>query len=321
MAHDTQDTVLEVVNLKKYFQFGRRAVLKAVDDVTFSVKKGEVFGLVGESGCGKTTAGRTIVGLYSPTGGKILYKGEDTSTLKGAELKKFKRRVQMIFQDPYASLDPRMTVGDIIGEALDIHNLARGKERLARIHELLSVVGLSAEHANRFPHEFSGGQRQRIGIARALAVDPEFIVADEPISALDVSIQAQVVNLLSRLREQRGLTYIFIAHDLAMVKHLSDNVGVMYLGRLVELAPSAELYKSPLHPYTEGLLSAIPIPDPRLERERKRIVLQGEVPSPVNPPKGCRFQTRCTHAKPVCREEDPELKQVAPGHFTACHLY
>lgn len=321
MSHDTQDTVLEVINLKKYFQFGRRAVLKAVDDVTFSVRKGEVFGLVGESGCGKTTAGRTIVGLYSPTGGKILYKGEDTSTLKGAELKRFKRRVQMIFQDPYASLDPRMTVGDIIGEALDIHSLARGKERLARIHELLSIVGLSAEHANRFPHEFSGGQRQRIGIARALAVDPEFIVADEPISALDVSIQAQVVNLLSRLREQRGLTYIFIAHDLAMVKHLSDNVGVMYLGRLVELAPSTELYKNPLHPYTEGLLSAIPIPDPRLERERKRIVLQGEVPSPVNPPKGCRFQTRCRHVKPVCREEDPKLKQVAPGHFTACHLY
>ena len=321
MSHDTQDTVLEVINLKKYFQFGRRAVLKAVDDVTFSVRKGEVFGLVGESGCGKTTAGRTIVGLYSPTGGKILYKGEDTSTLKGAELKRFKRRVQMIFQDPYASLDPRMTVGDIIGEALDIHSLARGKERLARIHELLSIVGLSAEHANRFPHEFSGGQRQRIGIARALAVDPEFIVADEPISALDVSIQAQVVNLLSRLREQRGLTYVFIAHDLAMVKHLSDNVGVMYLGRLVELAPSTELYKNPLHPYTEGLLSAIPIPDPRLERERKRIVLQGEVPSPVNPPKGCRFQTRCRHVKPVCREEDPKLKQVAPGHFTACHLY
>jgi len=321
MSHDTQDTVLEVINLKKYFQFGRRAVLKAVDDVTFSVRKGEVFGLVGESGCGKTTAGRTIVGLYSPTGGKILYKGEDTSTLKGAELKRFKRRVQMIFQDPYASLDPRMTVGDIIGEALDIHSLARGKERLARIHELLSIVGLSAEHANRFPHEFSGGQRQRIGIARALAVDPEFIVADEPISALDVSIQAQVVNLLSRLREQRGLTYVCIAHDLAMVKHLSDNVGVMYLGRLVELAPSTELYKNPLHPYTEGLLSAIPIPDPRLERERKRIVLQGEVPSPVNPPKGCRFQTRCRHVKPVCREEDPKLKQVAPGHFTACHLY
>lgn len=321
MVHDMQDTVLEVVNLKKYFQFGRRAVLKAVDDVTFSVKRGEVFGLVGESGCGKTTVGRTIVGLYNPTGGKVLYKGEDTSRLKGAEVKKFKRRVQMIFQDPYASLDPRMTVGDIIGEALDIHRLARGKERLARIHELLNVVGLSAEHANRFPHEFSGGQRQRIGIARALAVDPEFIVADEPISALDVSIQAQVVNLLSRLREERGLTYIFIAHDLAMVKHLSDNVGVMYLGRLVELAPSAELYKNPLHPYTQGLLSAIPIPDPRVERERKRIVLEGEVPSPVNPPKGCRFQTRCRHAKPVCREEDPKLKPVAPGHFAACHLY
>lgn len=321
MVHDTQDTILEVVNLKKYFQFGRRAVLKAVDDVTFSVRKGEVFGLVGESGCGKTTVGRTIVGLYSPTAGKVLYKGEDTSRLKGAEVKKFKRRVQMIFQDPYASLDPRMTVGDIIGEALDIHRLARGKERLARIHELLNVVGLSAEHANRFPHEFSGGQRQRIGIARALAVDPEFIVADEPISALDVSIQAQVVNLLSRLREERGLTYIFIAHDLAMVKHLSDNVGVMYLGRLVELAPSAELYKNPLHPYTQGLLSAIPIPDPRVERERKRIVLEGEVPSPVNPPKGCRFQTRCRHAKPACREEDPKLKPVAPGHFAACHLY
>ncbi len=316
-----QDTVLEVINLRKYFQFGRRAVLKAVDDLTFSVNKGEVFGLVGESGCGKTTVGRTIVGLYSPTGGRIVYGGKDTAGLHGAAVKRFKRRMQIIFQDPYASLDPRMTVGDIIGEALDIHGLARGRERLARIHDLLNVVGLSAEHANRFPHEFSGGQRQRIGIARALAVDPEFIVADEPISALDVSIQAQVVNLLSRLREERGLTYIFIAHDLAMVKHLSDNVGVMYLGRLVELAPSAELYRNPVHPYTQGLLSAIPIPDPRIERERKRIVLEGEVPSPVNPPRGCRFQTRCRHAKPVCREEDPKLKPVAPGHLVACHLF
>ncbi|MGE5573510.1 MAG: ABC transporter ATP-binding protein [Bacillota bacterium] len=323
MVQDTHahDVVLEVMDLKKYFQFSRKAVLKAVDDVTFSVKKGEVFGLVGESGCGKTTVGRTIVGLYAPTGGRIVYEGEDVSKLRGADVKRFKRRMQIIFQDPYASLDPRMTVGDIIGEALDIHGLARGRDRLARIHELLDVVGLSAEHANRFPHEFSGGQRQRIGIARALAVDPKFIVADEPISALDVSIQAQVVNLLSRLREERGLTYIFIAHDLAMVKHLSDNVGVMYLGRLVELAPSAELYRNPVHPYTQGLLSAIPIPDPRVERERKRIVLEGEVPSPVNPPRGCRFQTRCRSVKPICREEDPKLKQVAPGHFAACHLY
>ncbi|MDI7247168.1 MAG: ABC transporter ATP-binding protein [Bacillota bacterium] len=323
MVQDTHahDVVLEVINLKKYFQFSRKAVLKAVDDVTFSVKKGEVFGLVGESGCGKTTAGRTIVGLYTPTSGRIVYEGEDVSKLRGADVKRFKRHMQIIFQDPYASLDPRMTVGDIIGEALDIHGLATGRDRLARIHELLDVVGLSAEHANRFPHEFSGGQRQRIGIARALAVDPKFIVADEPISALDVSIQAQVVNLLSRLREERGLTYIFIAHDLAMVKHLSDNVGVMYLGRLVELAPSAELYKNPVHPYTQGLLSAIPIPDPRVERERKRIVLEGEVPSPVNPPRGCRFQTRCRTVKPICREEDPKLKQVAPGHFAACHLY
>ncbi|HHY47794.1 MAG TPA: ABC transporter ATP-binding protein [Firmicutes bacterium] len=315
------EVMLELVGLRKYFSFGRRVVLKAVDDVSFTVRRGEVFGLVGESGCGKTTVGRTIVGLYKPTGGKIIFGGEDTSALRGAALKRFKRRVQMIFQDPYASLNPRMTVGDIIGEAIDIHGLASSrKERLERIHELLRVVGLNAEHAVRFPHEFSGGQRQRIGIARALAVDPEFLVADEPISALDVSVQAQIVNLLSRLQRERNLTYIFIAHDLSMVRHLSDNVGVMYLGHLVEKASSEDLYKNPLHPYTKGLLSAIPIPDPRLERERQRIILQGEVFSPINPPPGCRFRSRCKYAMKVCSEKEPVLKEVAPGHWLACYL-
>ncbi|HHY98801.1 MAG TPA: ABC transporter ATP-binding protein [Firmicutes bacterium] len=315
------EVVLEIKNLKKYFRFGRNVVLKAVDDVSFTVRRGEVFGLVGESGCGKTTAGRTIVGLYQPTAGQIIFEGEDATHLSGAALKRFKRRMQMIFQDPYASLNPRMTVGDIIGEAIDIHHLASSrKERLDRIHELLHVVGLNAEHAARFPHEFSGGQRQRIGIARALAVDPVFLVADEPISALDVSVQAQIVNLLSHLQRERNLTYIFIAHDLSMVRHLSDNVGVMYLGHLVELSSSDELYKNPLHPYTKGLLSSIPIPDPRLEKERQRVILEGEVPSPINPPPGCRFRSRCKYAMKICAEQEPKLKEVAPGHWLACYL-
>jgi oligopeptide/dipeptide ABC transporter ATP-binding protein len=314
------EVILRVESVSKYFRVGR-ALLKAVDDVSFQVRKGEVFGLVGESGCGKTTLGRTVVRLYSPSRGKVLFRGQDVHALSGPDLKRFNRSMQMIFQDPYASLNPRMTVGDIIAEPLDIHGLAGGAERRRRVEELLRTVGLNAEHALRFPHEFSGGQRQRIGIARALAVDPEFIVADEPISALDVSIQAQVVNLLRRLREERGLTYMFIAHDLSMVKYLSDRVGVMYLGKLVELAPSSELYREPLHPYTRALMSAIPIPDPGIERTRKRIMLPGEVPSPLNPPPGCRFHTRCPEARPICKESEPRLKEVAPGHLVACNLY
>ncbi|MHB9144806.1 MAG: ABC transporter ATP-binding protein [Symbiobacteriia bacterium] len=314
------DVILDVQGLKKYFRVGRGLVLKAVDDVTFQVKRGQTMGLVGESGCGKSTTGRSIIRLYEPTAGRVTFNGTEVTRLEGAERKVFNRGMQMIFQDPYASLDPRMTVGDIIGEPLDIHNLAAGKERLERIHELLRVVGLNPEHALRFPHEFSGGQRQRIGVARALAVDPEFIIADEPISALDVSIQAQVVNLMRKLQEERGLTYLFIAHDLSMVKYISDNVGVMYLGKLVEYAPSQELYREPLHPYTQALLSAIPIPDPKVERARQRIVLEGDVPSPVNPPKGCRFRSRCRLAQAICAEVDPEWREVAPGHFVACHM-
>ncbi|HEY3367677.1 MAG TPA: ABC transporter ATP-binding protein [Symbiobacteriaceae bacterium] len=315
------EPLLQVKDLKKFFHVGPNRVLKAVDNVSFTIRKGEVMGLVGESGCGKSTTGRTIIGLYEPTGGTIRFNGKDATRLNPVEAKAFTRQMQMIFQDPYASLNPRMTVGDIIGEAIDIHGLATGKERLDQICELLHTVGMNREHAGRFPHEFSGGQRQRIGIARALAVDPQFIIADEPISALDVSIQAQVVNLMERLRAERGLTYLFIAHDLSMVKHISDKVGVMYLGKLVETAPSGELYANPLHPYTEALLSAIPIPDPDVERARRRIVLEGDVPSPVNPPAGCRFKTRCPKAMEICGQEDPKLKEVGTGHHVACHLY
>jgi oligopeptide transport system ATP-binding protein len=315
------DNILEVRNLKRYFNMGRGAVLKAVDNVSFSIKRGETFGLVGESGCGKSTTGRTIIRLYDVTDGEVLFNGKNVHKLKGKESKEFHRKMQMVFQDPYASLNPRMTVGDIIAEGIDIHGLATGKERMERVHELLRTVGLNAEHASRFPHEFSGGQRQRIGIARALAIEPEFIIADEPISALDVSIQAQVVNLFERLQKERGLTYLFIAHDLAMVKHISDRIGVMYLGALVETAPSNELYRKPLHPYTEALLSAIPIPDPQVAAARERIVLQGDVPSPINPPSGCRFRTRCPKAMPHCAEIEPEFKEVEPNHFVACHLY
>ncbi|GAB6932906.1 ABC transporter ATP-binding protein [Calditerricola satsumensis] len=316
-----QDIILEVRNLKKYFRVGRTGVLKAVDNVSFFIRRGETLGLVGESGCGKSTTGRTIIRLYDATDGEVLFKGKNVHKLKGAELKRFRREMQMIFQDPYASLNPRMTVADIIAEGLDIHGLASGKERMERVYELLETVGLNKEHASRFPHEFSGGQRQRIGIARALAVEPDFIIADEPISALDVSIQAQVVNLMKRLQREKGLTYLFIAHDLAMVKYISDRVGVMYLGTLVELTESERLYENPLHPYTEALLSAIPIPDPRVERTRERIILQGDVPSPINPPSGCRFRTRCPKAKPICAELEPVWKEVEPGHWVACHLY
>lgn len=315
------ENLIEVKNLKKYFKVGKNATLKAVDDVSFNIKKGETLGLVGESGCGKTTCGRTVMGLYSATDGEVLFDGVDIHKLNPHEKKKFTRRAQIIFQDPYASLNPRMTVGDIIGEGIDIHNIYSGQERTDRIYKLLELVGLNKEHASRFPHEFSGGQRQRIGIARALAIEPDFIVCDEPISALDVSIQAQIVNLLIKLQKELGLTYLFIAHDLSMVKHISDRVGVMYLGTMVELASSHNLYEKPLHPYTQALLSAIPIPDPETERNRQRIMLEGEVPSPINPKPGCRFAARCRYAKPICHEAQPEFKEVEKDHFVACHLF
>uniref|UniRef100_A0A7C5V177 Dipeptide ABC transporter ATP-binding protein n=1 Tax=Caldicellulosiruptor owensensis TaxID=55205 RepID=A0A7C5V177_9FIRM len=315
------EVLIEVKNLKKYFPvkmgLGKKAYIKAVDDVSFFIKKGETLGLVGESGCGKSTTGRTIIRLYEPTSGQIIFKGEDITKKDMLPYRKF---MQMIFQDPYASLNPRMTVGDIIGEPLEIHNIAKGNEKKERVQELLRLVGLSSEHANRYPHEFSGGQRQRIGIARALAVEPEFIICDEPISALDVSIQAQIVNMLEDLQQKFSLTYLFIAHDLSMVKHISSRVGVMYLGKLVELAESNELYSNPLHPYTQALLSAIPIPDPKISKERTRIILEGDVPSPLNPPTGCRFRTRCKYAFDRCKEEEPVLKDVGSGHYVACHL-
>jgi len=315
-----KEVLIEVKNLKKYFEVGKNATLKAVDDVSFNIFKGETLGLVGESGCGKTTCGRTVMGLYGATGGEILFDGDDISKYDKKHKKEFTRRAQIIFQDPYASLNPRMTVGDIIGEGIDIHNLHKGDERQARIYELLQLVGLNKEHASRFPHEFSGGQRQRIGIARALAIEPDFIVCDEPISALDVSIQAQVVNLLIKLQNELGLTYLFIAHDLSMVKHISDRVGVMYLGTMVELASSKDLYDKPLHPYTQALLSAIPIPDPDATKKKARIPLEGEVPSPINPKPGCRFAPRCRYAKPICTEKNPEFREIEPNHFAACHI-
>jgi oligopeptide/dipeptide ABC transporter ATP-binding protein len=313
-----KDNLVEVNNLKKHFHIGNGQLLKAVDGVTFSIRQGETLGLVGESGCGKSTLGRTIIRLYENTDGEVLYKGKNVHRLKGKEAGQFNRDVQMIFQDPQASLNPRMTVEDIIAEGLDIHGLARGMRR-ERVTELLQLVGLRKEHAARFPHEFSGGQRQRIGIARALAVEPEFIIADEPISALDVSIQAQVVNLLEDLQAERGLTYLFIAHDLSMVKHISTRIGVMYLGKMVELATSNELYKLPLHPYTQALLSSVPVPDPTVKRER--IILQGDLPSPANRPSGCGFRTRCPKATERCALEEPVWKEAEAGHWVACHLY
>ena len=320
------ENLLEVRNLKKYFSvkqglFGRKEnVLKAVDDVSFTIKKGETLGLVGESGCGKTTAGRTILKLYDPTDGEILFHGEPLQHLKYKELLPYRKRMQMIFQDPYASLDPRMTVGEIIGDPLDVHKMYQGKDRTDRIKELIELVGLKPDHINRYPHEFSGGQRQRIGIARALAVEPEFIVCDEPISALDVSIQAQVVNMLEELQEKFGLTYLFISHDLSMVRHISHKVGVMYLGNLVEIADVDELYTNMQHPYTQALLSALPIPDPDLAEQTERIHLQGDVPSPLNPPPGCPFQSRCAFAVSACREVKPELREIGNGHKVACHI-
>lgn len=314
------DPILEVLNLKKYFHV-TNGVLKAVDNVSLAIQRGETFGLVGESGCGKSTMGRTVLRLYGKTEGQVLFKGENVHQLKGKKLKKFNREMQMVFQDPYASLNPRMTVGDIVAEGIDIHGLYNGVKRRDRISELLHTVGLLEEHASRFPHEFSGGQRQRIGIARALAIEPEFIIADEPVSALDVSVQAQVINLFKRLQKEKGLTYLFIAHDLAMVKHISDRIGVMYLGSLVEVAKSDDLYRKPLHPYTKALLSAIPIPDPEVERKRERIILEGDVPSPINPPSGCRFCARCPKAMPECQLNIPLLVKVEEDHYVSCHLY
>ncbi|SHK22705.1 oligopeptide transport system ATP-binding protein [Hathewaya proteolytica DSM 3090] len=315
-----EKVLIEVKNLKKYFKVGKNAILKAVDDVSFSIKRGETLGLVGESGCGKTTCGRTVMGMYKATGGEVLYDGVDVHSLNTRDKVKFTRKAQIIFQDPYASLNPRMTVGEIIAEGIDIHGIMSGQDRTNRIYELLSLVGLNKEHASRFPHEFSGGQRQRIGIARALAIEPEFIVCDEPISALDVSIQAQVVNLLIKLQRELGLTYLFIAHDLSMVKHISDRVGVMYVGHMVEMATSEELYANPLHPYTQALMTSIPIPDPNVEHTKKRIALEGEVPSPINPAPGCRFAGRCKYAKPICTQETPQLREIEKNHFVACHI-
>lgn len=319
-----KEVLLDVKNLCKYFQVGKGLTLKAVDDVSFQIHVGETLGLVGESGCGKTTCGRTCIGIYDRTSGQVTYGGKDVHSLKGAEKKAFKKEVQMIFQDPYASLDPRMTVADIVAEGIDIHGLAKDKkERTEKIYHYLDLVGLNKEHANRFVHEFSGGQRQRIGIARALAVEPKFIVLDEPISALDVSIQAQIVNLLIKLQRDMDLTYLFVAHDLSMVKHISDRVAVMYLGSMVEVTTSEELYRNPLHPYTQALLSAIPIPDPEVEmkRESTRIKLEGDVPSPINPAPGCRFKGRCKYATEKCGQSVPVLRDVGNGHMLACHRY
>ena len=321
------DKLLQVEHLKQYFPAGgmgkNRKFVKAVDDVSFFVNKGETLGLVGESGCGKTTTGRSILRLYEPTGGKITFDGKvilDVENKVKVDMLPYRQKMQMVFQDPYASLEPRMTVGDIVGEAIDIHKLAANKkERHDRIISMLEKVGLNSEHANRYPHEFSGGQRQRVGIARALAVNPQFIVCDEPISALDVSIQAQVVNMFEELQEQMGLTYLFIAHDLSVVKHISDRIGVMYLGKMVELADSYELVARSLHPYTKSLISAIPIADPIKARASKRIVLQGDVPSPLNPPTGCRFRTRCPYADECCAQKEPEWREVEKGHYVACH--
>ncbi|MCM3181578.1 ABC transporter ATP-binding protein [Priestia megaterium] len=318
----TTKHLLEVKQLSKYFSITNKQVLKAVDGVSFHISKGETFGLVGESGCGKSTAGRTIIGLYNRTSGEVLYKGKNVHELSEKEKFAFHRNMQMIFQDPYASLNPRSTVKEIISEPMEVHGLySNKKEILNRVYELLEDVGLNRDHANRYPHEFSGGQRQRIGIARALALNPECIIADEPISALDVSVQAQVVNLLKKLQKEKGLTYLFIAHDLSMVKHISNRIGVMYLGHLVELTTSSELYQKPLHPYTQALLSAIPIPDPDVEDNRKRIVLKGELPSPINPPSGCVFNTRCPLAVAACKTQKPEWQEVEDNHFVACHLY
>jgi oligopeptide transport system ATP-binding protein len=324
-AGSGDDTILEVRNLRKYFPITKGFIfqrqvgaVKAVDDISFFIRKGETLGLVGESGCGKTTTGRVILRLMEPSAGEAYFEGRNIFSLSKEDLRRMRRNMQIIFQDPYSSLNPRMTVGDIIGEPLEIHNLARGKEKVRRVQELLEVVGLSPYHANRYPHEFSGGQRQRIGIARALAVNPKLIICDEPVSALDVSIQAQVLNLLEELQKEFGLTYLFIAHDLSVVKHISDRIAVMYLGKIVEIATADELFANPQHPYTEALLSAVPIPDPGMRRER--IILPGDVPSPVNPPPGCRFHTRCLYAQESCKVNNQELVDIGGGHYVACEV-
>ena len=322
-----QKKLLEVEHLQQYFPAGgfgkNRRFVKAVDDVSFFINKGETLGLVGESGCGKTTTGRSILRLHEPTGGKIVYDGEvifDKENKIAANMLPYRKKMQIVFQDPYASLDPRMTIADIVGEAIDIHKLASSKqERYDIIQEALRTVGLNSEHANRYPHEFSGGQRQRVGIARALAVNPEFIVCDEPVSALDVSIQAQVINMFDELQEKKDVTYLFIAHDLLVVRHISDRIAVMYLGKMVELADADEIYNRPLHPYSQSLLSAVPIPDPKIARANQRIALTGDIPSPLNAPSGCPFRTRCRYATEQCAQEVPEFKEVSKGHFVACH--
>jgi len=322
-----KEVLVQVKELKKHFPITRGILLqrqvgavRAVDGITFDIYRGETLGLVGESGCGKTTAGRTILQLYRPTAGQVIFDGTDLTQLKGEELRHMRRRMQMVFQDPFASLNPRMTIARIIAEPLRIHKLVPSRrEQIERVQELLRLVRLNPRFVNRYPHEFSGGQRQRIGIARALASNPDFIVCDEPISSLDVSIQAQVVNLLEDLQDRLGLTYLFIAHDLSMVRHLCDRVAVMYLGRIVELAEKDELYDHPLHPYTQALLSAVPVPDPAVERQRRRIILAGDVPSPIEPPPGCRFHPRCPVAQPLCSEEEPPWRDVGGGHLIACH--
>ena len=319
--------LVELERLKVYFPIKSGLVLdrkigdiKAVDDVTFQIGRGETFGLVGESGCGKSTVGRALLRLYEPTAGKIVFDGQDISRLGEGELRPLRRRMQMVFQDPFASLNPRHSVGRIVGEPLATHGLASRRASSARVRELLAVVGLPTDAVSRYPHEFSGGQRQRIGLARAIAVNPDFVVADEPVSALDVSIQAQIINLLEELQTEFSLTYLFIAHDLAVVRHISDRIAVMYLGSLVELSPAVELYEDPLHPYTISLLSAVPIPDPVVERERETILLAGDLPSPANPPPACRFHTRCPYVQPTrCREEEPQLRPLSSGHLVACH--
>ena len=316
----TEQPLIQVKNLKQYFDVNmgwfKNKPLKAVDDVSFNINKGETLGLVGESGCGKTTVGRTILHLYKPTSGEVIYNGNSIK----ADIKKFREKATMVFQDPYSSLNPRMTVSDIIGEPLDVHKLYENKkEREEKILELMDHVGLNSEHAARYAHEFSGGQRQRIGIARSLAVNPDFIVCDEPVSALDVSIQAQVINMFDELQDKLGLTYLFIAHDLLVVRHISDRIAVMYIGKMVELADAETIYTRPLHPYSQSLLSAVPVPDPKIARANKRIVLKGDIPSPLNAPSGCPFRTRCQYAKPICAEQVPEFQEVEKGHFVACH--
>ncbi|CAN5779172.1 dipeptide ABC transporter ATP-binding protein [soil metagenome] len=320
--------LLDVRNLVMHFPLTQGIIfqkkvgaVQAVDGISLHVKSGETLGLVGESGCGKSTTGRAILQLYKPTSGEVIFKGKDLTKLNGGDMRKMRRHLQMIFQDPYASLNPRMTVGSIVSEPMQIHDLVPKNERNQRVQELLQTVGLNPYFANRYPHEFSGGQRQRIGIARALAANPDFIVCDEPVSALDVSIQAQIVNLLEELQDQLGLTYLFIAHDLSVVRHISDRVAVMYLGKIVELADRNKLYDDPLHPYTKALLSAVPIPDPVVERQRERIILTGDVPSPINPPSGCHFHTRCSYVMDVCKQIDPILADQGENHFVACHLY